>query len=164
MFNLSNTISLLRAPLAFAFLFESTTIRLIALFLAMLTDCIDGHIARKTNTTSQLGAKLDPIMDKFFVFFALTVLFFEGKIELWQIGSMLTRDFFLCLFAVYLSARNLWGNYKYKSIYWGKISTSLQFIILIGLTAGYSFPSFIYVLFILAGSLTFVQLFKTGTS
>jgi CDP-diacylglycerol--glycerol-3-phosphate 3-phosphatidyltransferase len=163
-FTLSNTLTVLRAPLAFLFLFDSVPIRLTALFLAMLTDSIDGYIARKNKTTSQLGAILDPIMDKFFVFFALSVLFLEGKIALWQAGAMLTRDFFLCLFAIYLSIFHLWSNYKYKSIRWGKISTSLQFIILIGLTAGYTFPPLVFVLFILAGSLTFAQLLRVQAS
>ncbi len=164
MFTLSNTLTILRAPLAFLFLIESTPIRLLAIFLAMFTDCIDGYIARRNQTASQFGAILDPIMDKFFVFFTLSVLFIEGKIELWQACSMIARDFFLCLFAVYLSFFQLWDNYKYKSIQWGKISTSLQFIILIGLTAGYSFPNFVFIIFILTGSLAFIQLLRLRTS
>lgn len=164
MLNLSNILTLLRAPLAFLFLIDSIPIRLSALLLAMFTDSIDGYVARKTQTTSQLGAILDPLMDKFFVFFALSVFFAEGKIELWQAASMITRDFFLCLFGLYLSLCHLWDNYKYKSIGWGKISTSMQFIILIGLTAGYSIPSFVFILFILTGSLAFLQLLKLRTS
>ncbi len=164
MLNLSNTITLLRAPLALLFLVDNTLLRLSALFLAMITDCMDGYIARKTATTSQLGAKLDPLMDKFFVFFVLSIFFMEHKIELWQAFAMITRDFFLCLFALYLSVCHLWSNYKYKSIQWGKISTTLQFFILVALTVGYTFPDFIYILFVVTGSLTFVQLFKTRTS
>ena len=164
MFSLSNTLTLSRAPLAFFFLVDSVPVRLTALVLSMLTDCVDGYIARKTRTTSQFGAVLDPLMDKFFVFFVLTVLFVEGRIELWQSMSMITRDFFLCVFALYLSIFRLWDNYKYKSIGWGKISTSMQFIILMGLTLGYTFPSFVFVLFILTGSLAFFQLLKLRTS
>ncbi len=164
MFSLSNTLTLLRAPLAFLFLIESIPVRLSALVLAMFTDCIDGYIARRNHTESQFGAILDPLMDKFFVFFALSVLFKEGRIELWQACAMITRDFFLCLFAIYLSLGRLWNNYKYKSIRWGKISTSMQFLILIGLTAGYNFPDFVFILFILTGSLAFIQLLKVRTS
>jgi len=164
MFTLSNTLTVLRAPLAFFFLTESVPLRLTALFLAMFTDCIDGYIARRNRTVSQFGAILDPLMDKFFVFFALAVLFFEGKIELSQAGAMIARDFFLCIFAVYLTLCGLWGNYKYKSIKWGKISTSLQFVILIALTAGYTFPSYIFLLFVLTGGLTFFELVKLRSS
>lgn len=164
MFTLSNILTLLRAPLALFFLMDNTFLRLSALFLAMFTDCIDGYIARRNQTTSQFGAILDPLMDKFFVFFTLSVLFSEGTIELWQACSMIARDFFLCLFAIYLSLFHLWDNYKYKSIPWGKVSTSLQFIILIGLTAGYTFPNFVFILFILTGSLAFIQLLKLRAS
>src|SRR3990167_7406052 len=132
MLNLSNILTLLRGPLAFLFLIDNALVRLSALSLAMLTDCMDGYIARKTKTTSQLGAKLDPLMDKFFVFFVLSIFFIENKIELWQALAMITRDFFLCLFALYLSFCHLWNNYKYRSIQWGKISTTLQFFILVG--------------------------------
>lgn len=164
MLTLSNILTLLRAPLAFLLLVDSIPVRLSALFLAMFTDCIDGYIARKNHTASQLGAVLDPIMDKFFVFFALGVFLFEHKILWWQACAMIARDFFLCLFAIYLSIFRLWNNYRYKSIQWGKISTTLQFILLIGLTLGYSFPSLLYLSFIFTGSLAFIQLLQLRAS
>lgn len=160
MFNISNILTFLRAPLAFLFLIDRVGVRLIALILAMLTDYMDGYVARKTKTTSQFGAKFDPLMDKFFVFFVLGVLLFEHKIQLWQALAMITRDFFLCVLALYLSLCHLWSKNKYGSIRWGKISTTLQFLVLIGLTVGLSFPSPLYILFILTGSLAFVQLIK----
>lgn len=162
-FSLSNALTLLRAPLAFCFLSENVSLRISALILAMLTDFMDGYIARKNQTTSQFGAVLDPLMDKFFVFFVLSILFTEDKIKLWQACAMLSRDFFLCLFAIYLSLGKLWNTYKYKSIQWGKISTFLQFILLLGLTVGYTFPNIIFILFIITGSLAFIQLFKLRT-
>ncbi len=164
MFNLSNGVSFLRAPLAFLFLSESIFIRVAAIALAMLTDCIDGYLARRSKSTSQFGAILDPAMDKFFVFFALSIFFVEGKIELWQACAMISRDFFLCLFAAYLSLSNLWENYKYKSIRWGKVSTALQFIVLIGLSVGILFPWYVYVAFICTGSLAFLELLRLRTS
>ena len=164
MLNLSNLLTFLRAPLALVFLSHNVCARLFALLLAMATDYMDGYIARKTKTTSQFGAKLDPLMDKFFVFFVLSILFIEGKIELWQALAMISRDFFLCLFALYLSFCHLWGVYKYGSIRWGKISTTLQFLILISLTLGYTHPSIIYTIFILTGSLAFVQLLQRKPS
>jgi len=164
MLTLSNTLTVLRAPLALLFLTKSIPIRVLALFLAMFTDFLDGYIARRRRTSSQFGAVLDPLMDKFFVFFVLTILFQENQIGLWQACAMLSRDFFLCIFALYLSIFRLWENYKYKSIWWGKINTSLQFVILIGLTLSVSFPSFIYTLFILTGCLAFIQLLKLRAS
>ena len=45
MLTLSNCLTLLRAPLAFLLLIENVTVRVMAVVLAILTDCIDGYIA-----------------------------------------------------------------------------------------------------------------------
>ncbi|HSX12771.1 MAG TPA: CDP-alcohol phosphatidyltransferase family protein, partial [Rhabdochlamydiaceae bacterium] len=79
MFSLSNSLSLLRAPLALLFLYKSAPIRIAAIILAMFTDFIDGFLARKRRSATQFGAILDPTMDKLFVFIALSVLFQEGQ-------------------------------------------------------------------------------------
>jgi phosphatidylglycerophosphate synthase len=160
MLSLSNTLSLLRAPLAFVLLIDNMIVRIIAIFLAMCTDCLDGYLARKRQTTSQLGAILDPAMDKFFVYFALILFLSEHKILVWQACSMISRDFFLCLFAVYLSLFHRWKSHKYRSIRWGKVSTSLQFLSLITLAAGFEIPNFVFFIFIGAGVLAFVELFR----
>ncbi len=159
MLSLSNSLSFLRAPLAFLFLIENTSFRILAIFLAMLTDSVDGYLARRQRTTTQFGAILDPAMDKFFVFFALTVLFLESKLAIWQACAMISRDFALCLFGIYLSLSGRWGSYEFKAIRWGKITTAMQFLILIGLTVGLSVPIYVYGIFILFGVLAFVELF-----
>src|ERR1700733_7171791 len=149
MLSLSNSLSFLRAPLAFLFLIDNMACRLIAIFLAMLTDSIDGYLARKRQTTTQFGAILDPAMDKFFVFFALAVLYAEGALALWQACAMVARDFSLCIFGLYLSLAGQWHAYECRALRWGKISTALQFLVLIGLTLGYKSPSYLYIIFIL---------------
>lgn len=159
MLSLSNSLSFLRAPLAFLFLIDNTSCRLLAIFLAMLTDSIDGYLARKRHTTTQFGAILDPAMDKFFVFFALGVLLVEKKLELWQGCSMVARDFSLCIFGLYISISGQWHAYQFKSLRWGKVSTALQFLVLIALTLGLTPPSFLYIIFILFGVLAFIELF-----
>jgi CDP-diacylglycerol--glycerol-3-phosphate 3-phosphatidyltransferase len=160
MLSLSNSLSLLRAPLALLFLIESTTCRIVAILLAMLTDSIDGYLARKRQAVTRFGAIQDPAMDKFFVLFALSVMFTEGKLELWQGCAMLSRDFFLCLFGLYLSLSGYWESYKFTAIRWGKVTTALQFIVLIGLTLGIIFSSYLYCVFILFGLLAFIELWQ----
>jgi len=160
MLSLSNALSLLRAPLALLFLVEKPLLRLIAIILAMLTDSIDGYLARRSRSVTQLGAILDPTMDKFFVFFALGVLLLEGRLETWQACSMISRDFFLCLFAIYLAIAGKWHAYEFRSIRWGKVTTALQFFILIGLSLEIPFPWQVYTLFVISGCLAFIELFK----
>lgn len=164
MFNASNSLSFIRAPLAFLFMQENSTIRIIAIILAMITDSIDGYLARKSRSTSRFGAILDPTMDKFFVYFALSVLFLENKMATWEMVAMLSRDFFLCLYGAIMLATKRWKSIVFRAIRWGKITTALQFIVLIGLVLGVSFPSVIYLSFIIMGWLAFMELFQFKTS
>jgi CDP-diacylglycerol--glycerol-3-phosphate 3-phosphatidyltransferase len=158
MLSLSNGLSFLRAPLALLFLSDNTALRVLAIVLAMFTDSIDGYLARRYRSTSQFGAILDPAMDKFFVLFALGVFLLEGKIEIWQGCAMISRDFFLCFFGIYLSLSGHWHAYQCKAIRWGKITTALQFFVLIALTLHYTLPWYLYSLFILFGALAFIEL------
>jgi CDP-diacylglycerol--glycerol-3-phosphate 3-phosphatidyltransferase len=160
MFNLSNSLSLLRAPLAFVFLIESPTLRLMAVLLAMLTDSIDGYLARLSKTTSRFGAVLDPAMDKFFVFFALGVLFMEGKVEAWQALTMVSRDFALCFFGLYLSLSGLWQTYEFRAIRWGKVTTALQFFVLVWVTLGYTVSIYLYWSFVAFALFGLYELFQ----
>ncbi len=160
MLSLSNSLSFLRAPLAFLFLIENTTLRIVAIVLAMLTDSIDGYLARRRQSVTRFGAILDPAMDKFFVLFTLCVLFSEGRMELWEGCAMISRDFFLCLFGLYLSISGYWESYKFTAIRWGKVTTALQFLVLIGLTLDITFPTYFYGIFILFGMLAFVELWQ----
>ena len=158
MLSLSNSLTFLRAPLAFLFLVENSSFRLVAIILAMFTDSIDGYVARKRCAATRFGAILDPIMDKFFVIFALAVFLHEGRLELWQALSMISRDFFLCVFGVYLALSGLWHTFECQAMRWGKISTALQFLTLVGLTLGFTFTWHVYTLFVLFGTLAFIEL------
>lgn len=160
MISLSNSLSLLRAPLAFVFLVENPTFRLIAILLAMITDSIDGYLARLSKTTSRFGAVLDPAMDKFFVFFVLGVLFAENKIELWQLLTMVSRDFALCIFGLYLSISRQWLRYEFRAIRWGKVTTALQFLVLMGVTVGYWIPAYLFYAFVVFALLGLYELFQ----
>lgn len=160
MFTLSNSLSFIRAPLALLFLQENTSLRVFAVILAMITDSIDGYVARKSKSTSKFGAILDPTMDKFFVYFVLGVLSYEGNVKIWQIMAMISRDIFLALFGIFLWVSKKWNTYEFRAIRWGKASTALQFIILTGITLGYTFSATIFSLFIVMGLLAFLELFQ----
>ena len=162
MLTLSNSLSFIRAPFALLFLQENTTLRLIAVILAMITDSIDGYIARRSNSVSRFGAILDPVMDKFFVYFVLSVLFLEQNIYLWEAFAMISRDFFLVIYGVYLKCTGKWKDYEFRTIRWGKITTAMQFIVLCGVTLGYVFPWYVYVTFIVFGGLAFLELLQTS--
>ncbi|MCB1114848.1 MAG: CDP-alcohol phosphatidyltransferase family protein [Chlamydiia bacterium] len=158
MLNPPNGLSFLRAPLALLFIIDNQVLRLAIIILAMLSDCIDGYLARRYHSTSRFGAILDPMMDKFFVYVTLAVLLFEKQIAPWQAGTMLSRDFFLFLFLSYLGVTGAWRKLEVKAIRWGKVTTASQFLVLIALVLKISFPPQLYYLFILFGCFAFVEL------
>lgn len=163
MITISNVLSFLRAPLAFLFLQENATIRLCAIFLAMLSDVIDGYIARKSQTTSRFGAILDPAMDKFFVYFAMAALFSEQRLAPWEAIAMLSRDFFLCVYGLFMLLTGRWKQIIFRAIRWGKATTALQFIVLMGLVLGANVPGYVFFSFFLMGALAFLELFQLPT-
>lgn len=66
----------------------------IAIFLAAsLTDILDGHLARRRNQVSKLGALLDPIADKLLVSAALIVLVEKHLAPSWAVVIILGREF-----------------------------------------------------------------------
>ena len=160
MITFSNLLSFVRVPLAFLFLSQNIYLRLTSIGLAMFTDSIDGYFARKYKSASKFGAFLDPAMDKLFVYFVLAVLMHENQLKLWQAASMITRDFAVAIFGSYLIIFKLLKSYKVKSIKWGKVTTALQFLMLIVLTLKIAVPYYVYFGFILLGILAFFELLQ----
>lgn len=164
MLNLSNSLSFIRAPLAFLLLHESPFLRISAILLAMFTDFVDGYLARKNKSVSRLGTILDPATDKFFVYFALAVLYSEHRIAPWEMVAMFSRDIVLCLYGFIMLSLNKWKMITFRAIRWGKATTALQFIVLMGLVLGFSFPWYVYVSFFIMGAMAFIELFQTRTA
>lgn len=157
---LSNALTLLRAPLAFLFLYDNLFLRLVAIFFAMLTDGLDGYFARKNQTESKLGAILDPIMDRFFVLVAFSVLVFENQLFIWQVLLMLSRDIVLCLFAVCVAIFGNLENCEIQATFWGKMTTFSQFCVLIYILLGFTFSWYVFVAFVGFGLMLLKELFS----
>ena len=161
MFTVSNLLSLVRGPLAFLFLIDRIDVRAAVILAAILTDCIDGYLARRYKYTTRLGAILDPVMDKFFVFFVLSILFYERSLNGWEVVAMLSRDMVLFAFSLYLLIKNEWKTYNYRSLVWGKATTSLQFIVLFFLALNIHLTYILFFLFVALGLCVLFELFFT---
>lgn len=59
---------------------------------AMLTDILDGYLARKWNLLTPMGAYLDPLADKLMVTVALVMLIPLGWAPAWLISILLCRE------------------------------------------------------------------------
>ncbi len=60
--------------------------------LFSLTDTLDGQIARRRGTVSDLGKFLDPLADKLFVLSVLVVLVQEGLVAAWIVVVIFSRE------------------------------------------------------------------------
>ncbi|MFY7843403.1 MAG: CDP-alcohol phosphatidyltransferase family protein [Rhabdochlamydiaceae bacterium] len=160
MLNIPNFLTFLRAPLALLFLCNATYVKITSIVLAMLTDMLDGLIARKTNQVTSFGTILDPIMDKMYVFFTITILFHQNRLSSYEICAFVSRDFFLILFGIYLTLNGHWQEYRWKAVKWSKVSTFMQFIMLIVLTLNIRVHSAFYIVFVIFGLLAFIELLQ----
>jgi len=161
MLTLPNFLSLLRLPLAFIFLQENPFYRALAIILALITDGLDGFIARRYKMVNRVGTLLDPLTDKFFVFFVLSILISEHRLS-WEEGCVLfCRDFSVIFYGLYLALRKRLINYRFRAIWCGKITTVLQQVVLLALTFYIELPFYVYGIFILLGILAFIELYHT---
>ncbi len=61
--------------------------------LASITDLLDGMIARKQNSVSELGKFLDPIADKLMVTTALVAMVMTDNLSVWAVVIIISREF-----------------------------------------------------------------------
>ncbi|MGH7444027.1 MAG: CDP-alcohol phosphatidyltransferase family protein, partial [Longimicrobiales bacterium] len=104
--NVPNAISALRLPLAALFpLTGSLPLRIAVVTLAAASDWIDGRLARASSRVTRLGELLDPIADKTFMASVLITLAVEGRLPVWTLPLLLTRDLGVALGALVRAAR-----------------------------------------------------------
>ncbi|MDZ7772748.1 MAG: CDP-alcohol phosphatidyltransferase family protein [Balneolaceae bacterium] len=98
-FTWSNLVSFSRFLISFPILWlyhssggEVDTLLVALVIYGILSDYLDGWLARRTGTVSELGKALDPIADKTcaFVLFAYTT--WAGIIPAWFFGAVVVRD------------------------------------------------------------------------
>ena len=94
--NVPNALTLVRILLlpvvVWRFVLGDTTGALIVYMTAMLTDALDGIIARKTNQITALGKLLDPIADKLCLVTLLGLFVSAGEIPLWVLAIILFKE------------------------------------------------------------------------
>lgn len=97
--NLPNALSLVRiflVPVLVVFLIVVSrpyNVTAAAVFLAaVLTDWLDGRIARSTRQVTTLGTLLDPVADKLLISASLISLVQVGRVPAWMVVLIVGRD------------------------------------------------------------------------
>lgn len=119
--NILTSIRIISIPFIIIFFaLNKIEIAIILSIFTAITDCFDGFIARKFNATSEFGAKLDAVSDKFFAGGLLITLSIKFPFLLISV-----------LFELLISITNLYYYFKKekpKTIIIGKIKTIFLFI------------------------------------
>ena len=125
--NIITVLRLILVPLFFAVLVNGTNdVLSFALFaVAASTDWIDGQIARRTGTVTDLGKAIDPLVDRLLIASAVVGLYLEGRLPMWMVLVLLARDLYL-LGGAWVLARA--GAHRVEVIFVGKLTTALLLV------------------------------------
>ncbi|WP_370893231.1 CDP-alcohol phosphatidyltransferase family protein [Janibacter sp. GXQ6167] len=96
--NLLSALRLLGVPLfLWALLTERDGLAVIILMASGITDYLDGWIARRFAMTSRVGAMLDPIADRLYIFTTVLGLAYREVIPWWVVAILIARDVLLSI-------------------------------------------------------------------
>ncbi len=99
---------------------STTTAGLILFSLVAATDWVDGWVARRTGTVTELGKVLDPVADRLAMAAGLIAVVVRGAFPLWAALLILVRDVaILIVGAVVLAGRHVRIDVRFI----GKIAT-----------------------------------------
>ncbi|MEJ2483223.1 MAG: CDP-alcohol phosphatidyltransferase family protein [Gemmatimonadota bacterium] len=156
----ANFLSLVRIPLGFGFLaFQDA--RWIAAIVAIgaATDLLDGWIARLTRTQSEIGALLDPLCDRVFVFLGLVSFLPSGNLDWAGFVILVLRDIFTG--GVFVVTRLAGQHLPFHSRQGGRITTALQVLALFTLVFA---PAYINIPILLVGTASVYAILDYGTA
>jgi|SRR3989338_6115043 len=153
--NIANKITILRVlltPIFFGLVLyykpEQDHLRFIALTIfgiAVLTDAMDGFLARFLKQKTALGTIMDPIADKFLLitsFIALTVWSGSVKLPLWLPIVVVGRDIIIVIGIVVIFLTN--GDIKIAPSMLGKLTTFFQMMAIISVLLLYKHSAYIW--------------------
>ncbi len=110
----------------------------LSLFLfAVVSDVIDGYIARTRHQKTKAGAILDPLADKLLLISAFICLMIKseyfGRVQfpLWLVVAVISRDVILLLGAMLIYI--IHGKLNITPSRWGKLNTFFQVSCVVGI-------------------------------
>ena len=122
---------------------------LIVFFIAGISDCFDGIIARRFNQFSDLGRILDPIADKLLLVTAFVVMSMHAfmpvpvprhlPVPFWVTAAVISRDVFIIAGATAINI--VTGFREFRPSWPGKASTVVQIGAICFILAAVNFPA-----------------------
>ena len=131
--NVPNTLTILRILLIPVYVgllnYEQFNYALATLFIAGLTDALDGTIARVANQRTRLGEVLDPLADKLLLTTGFITLSVMHLVPLWITILVVSRDLMLMLGAAVAHFTNTQVDISPTAL--GKCTTLIQLTTLV---------------------------------
>lgn len=167
----SNAVSLLRVVLTVPVVwlivlgpvYKWVTFALVVVMI--ISDMLDGYLARRRNEISRWGKILDPLADKVAIgAITLVLVGFKG-LPFWVIATVLVRDGLILLASVFLVGKK---DVVVSSNIWGKLTTFFMSLLLVSFLMDVEFakPFLLwlcgFLLFVSWASylISFIQIFK----
>ncbi|MDE2090939.1 MAG: CDP-alcohol phosphatidyltransferase family protein [Gammaproteobacteria bacterium] len=134
---LPNAISLARIglviPVAWSIIHGEEEVALTLIIIAIISDALDGLLAKGFGWTTELGAILDPLADKLFMAGSFIAAVWVGFIPLWITVIVIARD------AIIVSGALVYrwhvGDFKLQPSVLSKVNTSLQMLLVLAVVA-----------------------------
>jgi cardiolipin synthase len=157
--NLITAFRIILAPVFVIYLInDRLNYALVVFLVCMISDGIDGMVARLFNQKSRLGTYLDPLADKILLVAAFVLLSVKGYLPSWLTVTAIARDVMILLGILVLHLNRLEIKIRPSSV--SKINTCFQFITLsmVLLKGCVLLPSVIYdVLYYITAAFTIIS-------
>jgi len=148
----------LRIVLAIAFPFAPAQLRIPVIGAALVTEYLDGALARRFAWESRLGRILDPIADKLFCAMVAGTYLVEATISWPELVAVGVRDAVVALGAVVLVLLGRWQGFgRMQPRLPGKLTTVLQYAVFSVLALGREPGSIFFAVTALVGTLAAIQ-------
>ncbi len=142
--HLPNLISALRIvlvlPLAWFLLQHDFDIALLLVFIAGVSDALDGFLAKHYGWSSALGSVLDPLADKLLLVVTFLSLGYLALVPAWLVVAVLARDIVIVTggVAYYVSI----GRFDMAPTLVSKLNTLMQLVLVFGVVLAqvFDFP------------------------
>jgi len=142
--HIPNIISVIRillvVPTAMALWNHQYQQALVLMFVAGVSDAVDGALARRFDWTSELGKALDPIADKLLVGVTIVVFTIQAHLPVWVALIVLSRDVIILVGAA--AYRRWFERVGFNPTFLSKANTAFQIVtLLVLLVALCEFPT-----------------------
>ncbi|MAP02580.1 MAG: hypothetical protein CMF85_02095 [Candidatus Marinimicrobia bacterium] len=130
---LANMISLLRALLAVPIVYTLRdpslgSITLLLILIAILSDALDGWVARRAGEVTHFGQFIDPIADFICILSVTSYLVLAGRFPAWFFLFYISRYVLIAMLAIYAINRN---EFYLSANWWGKWATGITSLALL---------------------------------